>query len=38
LSRKIAILVPIRHPVGGIRTYLKYTYGKLDKDLSLIHI
>lgn len=32
MSRKIAILVPIRHPVGGIRTYLKYTYGKLDKD------
>jgi len=27
------ILVPIRHPVGGIRTYLKYTYRHLDKDL-----
>ncbi len=28
--KKISILIPIRHPVGGIRTYLKYTYGKLD--------
>jgi len=30
--RKIRILVPIRYPVGGIRTYLKYTYGKLDQN------
>lgn len=28
---KIRILVPIRYPVGGIRTYLKYTYGQLAK-------
>lgn len=36
---KIKILIPIRHPIGGIRTYLKYTYGKLDSndfDLTLI--
>jgi glycosyltransferase involved in cell wall biosynthesis len=26
------ILVPIRHPVGGIRTYLKYTYRHLDRN------
>ena len=30
---KIKILVPIRHPVGGIRTYLKYTYRKLDRGI-----
>lgn len=28
----IRITVPIRYPVGGIRTYLKYTYGKLDRE------
>lgn len=27
---KIRILIPMRYPVGGIRTYLKYTYGRLD--------
>ncbi|HQI00979.1 MAG TPA: glycosyltransferase family 4 protein [Deltaproteobacteria bacterium] len=32
MSTKINMLVPIRYPVGGIRTYLKYTYGKLDRD------
>jgi len=31
-NNKILILVPIRYPVGGIRTYLKYTYSKLDRD------
>jgi glycosyltransferase involved in cell wall biosynthesis len=31
VNKTINILVPIRYPVGGIRTYLKYTYGKLDK-------
>ena len=31
-KKKIRILVPIRYPVGGIRTYLKYTYGKLDRN------
>jgi glycosyltransferase involved in cell wall biosynthesis len=31
-DQKIRILVPIRYPVGGIRTYLKYTFGKLDRD------
>ena len=29
-KKKIFILVPLRYPVGGIRTYLKYTYVKLD--------
>lgn len=28
--KKINLLVVIRHPVGGIRTYLKYTYKYLD--------
>lgn len=32
MKRKTNILVPIRYPVGGIRTYLKYTYGKLNRD------
>ena len=32
-KRKIRILVPIRFAVGGIRTYIKYTYGKLNKGL-----
>jgi len=27
--RAIRVLVVVRHPVGGIRTYLKYTYGAL---------
>jgi glycosyltransferase involved in cell wall biosynthesis len=31
MNARTKILVPIRHPVGGIRTYLKYTYGKLNK-------
>ena len=30
MKEKTKILVPIRYPVGGIRTYLKYTYGKLN--------
>ncbi|OPY91660.1 MAG: D-inositol 3-phosphate glycosyltransferase [Syntrophus sp. PtaU1.Bin208] len=29
-KNKINLLVVIRHPVGGIRTYLKYTYKHLD--------
>jgi glycosyltransferase involved in cell wall biosynthesis len=32
MARKIHIVTPMRYPVGGIRTYLKYTYGKLDSD------
>lgn len=32
LKSKLKILTIIRHPVGGIRTYIKYTYGNLDKD------
>ena len=32
MNDKLRILTPIRYPVGGIRTYLKYTYGKLDKE------
>ena len=31
-NRPLNILVPVKYPVGGIRTYLKYTYGKLDKE------
>lgn len=31
MNKKIHIITPIRYPVGGIRTYLKYTYGKLDR-------
>lgn len=31
MAEKAKILVMIRHPVGGIRTYLKYTYRYLDK-------
>ena len=31
-SDKTRILTVVRHPVGGIRTYLKYTYGRLDKE------
>jgi len=30
LNDKIKVLIVIRHPVGGIRTYLKYTYRYLD--------
>jgi len=30
ISKKINLLIVIRHPVGGIRTYLKYTYKYLD--------
>jgi len=30
-ERKLNILTVIKHPVGGIRTYLKYTYARLDK-------
>lgn len=29
-KNKINLLIVIRHPVGGIRTYLKYTYKHLD--------
>ncbi|MBZ5555293.1 MAG: glycosyltransferase family 4 protein [Acidobacteriia bacterium] len=32
MSERIRILTVIRHPVGGIRTYLKYTYGHLDEQ------
>jgi glycosyltransferase involved in cell wall biosynthesis len=32
-KHKIKILIPIRHPVGGIRTFLKYTHGNLGRDI-----
>lgn len=32
MREKIKILTVIRHPVGGIRTYLKYTYGRLSAE------
>lgn len=32
MKRKIHVTTPIRYPVGGIRTYLKYTYGRLDRE------
>lgn len=32
-KHKINILIPIRNPVGGIRTFLKYTHGNLDKNI-----
>jgi glycosyltransferase involved in cell wall biosynthesis len=31
MERKLNVLTVIKHPVGGIRTYLKYTYARLDK-------
>ncbi len=31
MTKKIHITTTIRYPVGGIRTYLKYTYGRLDR-------
>ncbi|MEZ4600291.1 MAG: glycosyltransferase family 4 protein [Syntrophotaleaceae bacterium] len=30
-SSKYTILVPVKYPVGGIRTYIKYTFIKFDK-------
>ncbi len=30
-NQRIRILTVIRHPIGGIRTYLKYTYNNLNK-------
>ena len=32
MEKRIRLLTVIRHPVGGIRTYLKHTYGNLNKD------
>lgn len=32
-KKKINILIPIKNPVGGIRTYLKYTHGNLDRNV-----
>ncbi len=32
MGKRIRLLAVIRHPVGGIRTYLKYTYGSLDRN------
>ena len=32
-KEKIRILVPIFYPVGGIKTYIKYTYGKFDRNI-----
>lgn len=31
LSHKLHILVVVKYPLGGIRAYLKYTYGHLDR-------
>src|SRR5262249_29635821 len=31
--KQIRVLTVIRHPVGGIRTYLKYTYRYLDRNI-----
>lgn len=31
MAEQIRVLAVIRHPVGGIRSYLKYTYGSLDR-------
>ena len=31
-KKRLKILIPIRYPVGGIRTYLKYTHGSLDNN------
>jgi glycosyltransferase involved in cell wall biosynthesis len=31
-NKKIRVLIPMRYPVGGIRTYLNYFYGNLDKE------
>lgn len=31
MNRMVTILTVIRYPIGGIRTYLKYMYGNLDK-------
>lgn len=30
VTNRTRVLTVVRHPVGGIRTYLKYTYGHLD--------
>ncbi len=32
MDKKIRLLLVIRHPVGGIRTYLKYTYKYLNPE------
>ena len=32
MEKRIRVLTVIRHPVVGIRTFLKYTYGNLNKD------
>jgi hypothetical protein len=29
-ARRLKILLVVRWPVGGIRTYLKYVYGRMD--------
>src|SRR5437588_13074020 len=39
MNAPIRIISVVRHPVGGIRTYLKYTYGALPRgkyDFTLI--
>ena len=29
-SRKIHVLVVVRHPIGGIRTFFRYVYSQFD--------
>ena len=36
--RTVNILIPVKQPVGGIRTYLKYTYPYLKKNIYAITI
>ena len=30
--RKIHVLVVVRHPIGGIRTFLRYVYSQFDTE------
>lgn len=32
LNKRIRIVTVVRHPTGGERTYLRYTYNRLDRD------
>ena len=32
MKERVCVITPIKYPVGGIRTYLKYTYGRLQPD------
>lgn len=31
-TKTITIIVPVKYPVGGIRTYMKYVYSKFDRN------